>query len=213
MATIDGLTAERMQEIINGMMASASVDPTTHHLILTLHDGTALDLGNVQGPAGAAGADGSGGITAAVASYYCQTGVSLTSSPTTLSTYDIVLDTAVFTPTGGFTLASGLIVIPADGLYHVCGQIEVNGISDITHGFAQASIIQHKLVDFDRNINGQGQDVIKSTTNPYVGLVVAADIKALAGDSVSLHLSYQLEGHIDGNTSVADNHLSIHRVG
>lgn len=57
MATITGLTAERMLEIEAQCIVNGAVD-LSDHLILTKHDGTTVDAGNVRGPAGSTGATG-----------------------------------------------------------------------------------------------------------------------------------------------------------
>jgi microcystin-dependent protein len=60
MATITGLTAERMLEIEGGSVIQGEV--IAGRLILTRHDGTTVDAGPVVGPAGPVGPAGSGGI-------------------------------------------------------------------------------------------------------------------------------------------------------
>lgn len=55
MATIDGLTKERMLAIEAESIVGARLDPATAHLILTTHGGTDIDVGNVQGPQGIQG--------------------------------------------------------------------------------------------------------------------------------------------------------------
>lgn len=52
MATVTGLTATRMLAIEAASVVSGAVDGTTHHLILTKHDASTIDAGNVQGPVG-----------------------------------------------------------------------------------------------------------------------------------------------------------------
>lgn len=54
MATVNGLTAEAMQEIVDQTIVDAEVDGS-YHLILTKHDGSTVDAGNVRGPAGPTG--------------------------------------------------------------------------------------------------------------------------------------------------------------
>lgn len=60
MATITGLTAEAMQAIVDGTIASGAVNGSGH-LILTKHDSTTIDAGNVKGATGATGATGAAG--------------------------------------------------------------------------------------------------------------------------------------------------------
>jgi hypothetical protein len=60
MATITGLTAAAMQAIVDGTVVSGSVNGSGH-LILTLHDGSTIDAGNVKGDTGATGATGAAG--------------------------------------------------------------------------------------------------------------------------------------------------------
>lgn len=55
MATIDGLTKERMLAIEAESIVSARLDPVSSHLILTTHGGTDIDVGNVRGPQGVQG--------------------------------------------------------------------------------------------------------------------------------------------------------------
>lgn len=57
MATITGLTAARMQEIIDSTIVDADV--VGDNLILTKDDGSTIDAGSVRGPAGAPGAPAS----------------------------------------------------------------------------------------------------------------------------------------------------------
>lgn len=61
MATVDGLTKDRMLAIEAESITAARVDPITNHLILTTHGGTDIDVGNVQGPQGLTGATGATG--------------------------------------------------------------------------------------------------------------------------------------------------------
>lgn len=58
MATVNGYTAERMQEIEDEVIVAAAINGSGH-LILTRHDGTTIDLGNVVGPPGPTGPAGS----------------------------------------------------------------------------------------------------------------------------------------------------------
>ena len=53
MATITGLTADRMLAIEGASVVDGEVVGT--HLILTQHDGTTIDAGDVTGPPGPAG--------------------------------------------------------------------------------------------------------------------------------------------------------------
>lgn len=58
MATVDGLTKARMLAIEDESITAARLDPVTHHLILTTHGGTDIDVGDVQGAVGPAGPPG-----------------------------------------------------------------------------------------------------------------------------------------------------------
>lgn len=69
MATITGLTSAAMQAIVDGTIASGSVNGSGH-LILTKHDGTTIDAGNVVGPTGATGAAGTNGTNGADGNSY-----------------------------------------------------------------------------------------------------------------------------------------------
>jgi hypothetical protein len=53
MATVTGLTAERMLEIEGASIVDGEV--VGDHLILTRHDGTQIDAGSVVGPPGPSG--------------------------------------------------------------------------------------------------------------------------------------------------------------
>lgn len=64
MATITGLTADRMLAIEAGTVIDGEV--VGDHLILTKHDGTQIDAGPVVGPAGPAGAPASLALTIAL---------------------------------------------------------------------------------------------------------------------------------------------------
>lgn len=55
MATVDGLTKERMLAIEAESITAARIDPVTEHLILTTHGGSDIDVGNVTGPTGPPG--------------------------------------------------------------------------------------------------------------------------------------------------------------
>lgn len=57
MSTITGLTSEAMQAIVDGTIASGTVNGSGH-LILMKHDGSTIDAGAVIGPEGLPGADG-----------------------------------------------------------------------------------------------------------------------------------------------------------
>lgn len=57
MATITGYTAEKMQEIVDGTIKSAEV--VGGHLIVTRFDNTTQDLGDIRGPQGETGPEGS----------------------------------------------------------------------------------------------------------------------------------------------------------
>lgn len=69
MGTVTGLTAARMLEIEAACIVAGAVSlgpgPTTDHLILTKHDGSTVDAGNVRGPAGANGTNGTNGTNGA----------------------------------------------------------------------------------------------------------------------------------------------------
>lgn len=56
MTTITGLTAARMQAIINATVVSAAI--VGNNLVLTLHDGSTINAGNVRGPQGIQGIPG-----------------------------------------------------------------------------------------------------------------------------------------------------------
>lgn len=60
MATVTGLTAERMQEIEDAVIVDADV--VDGNLILTKNDGTTVNAGSVIGPTGPAGPTGVGGL-------------------------------------------------------------------------------------------------------------------------------------------------------
>lgn len=55
MATVDGLTKERMLAIEAESITAARLDPVTNHLIFTTHGGTDIDVGNLTGPQGPVG--------------------------------------------------------------------------------------------------------------------------------------------------------------
>ena len=61
MATVTGLTAERMLEIENASVVEGEVD-ASGHLILSTKGGTPIDAGPVLGPAGAPGPPGPSGV-------------------------------------------------------------------------------------------------------------------------------------------------------
>jgi microcystin-dependent protein len=61
MATITGLTADRMLEIEGASVVDGEVD-TNGNLILTTHDGTTINAGPVVGPQGAQGPMGPSGV-------------------------------------------------------------------------------------------------------------------------------------------------------
>lgn len=61
MATVTGLTAERMLEIENESIVDGEVD-SNGHLILQKFDGTTIDAGLVVGPQGAQGPQGTPGV-------------------------------------------------------------------------------------------------------------------------------------------------------
>jgi microcystin-dependent protein len=62
MATITGLTAERMQEIEDASVVDGEI--VGGNLILTKHDGNTIDAGPVLGPAGPTGPVGPAGVSA-----------------------------------------------------------------------------------------------------------------------------------------------------
>lgn len=62
MATVDGLTAARMQEIADASVVTGSVDGSGH-LVLTTSGGDDIDAGVVTGADGATGATGATGST------------------------------------------------------------------------------------------------------------------------------------------------------
>lgn len=55
MATVDGLTKERMLAIEAESVTAARIDVVTNHLIFTTHGGSDIDVGSVQGPVGPVG--------------------------------------------------------------------------------------------------------------------------------------------------------------
>jgi hypothetical protein len=63
MGTVTGYTAQRMKGIEDGTVVDGDV--VGDNLILTKHDGTTINAGNVRGPQGPVGPDGPpGGVTA-----------------------------------------------------------------------------------------------------------------------------------------------------
>lgn len=195
MGTVDGLTAERMQAIINAQLASASI--VGDDLVITKNDGTTIDAGNVRGPAGA-------GVDPRVAAYSQTTLHSLTYT-SGLPSYDILLDTAIFTPVGGFSLISGKLVIPTAGLYHVDGLVELNAALP-TRGYWGISLLASNPF---RLFDGQGGDITKdpSTSYPIASGQVSGVIQAAANCQLNLRMYYTFA------CNVAHSELSVHRVG
>jgi hypothetical protein len=66
MATVTGLTAERMLEIEDASVIDGEV--LDGHLILEKHDGTTIDAGSVIGPQGPAGPSASLALMVALGS-------------------------------------------------------------------------------------------------------------------------------------------------
>lgn len=88
MGTVDGLTAEAMAAIRDGVVVDGNVDGTSGHLLLTRYDGTTIDAGNVKGDQGDVGPTG----------------------PTSI----LIINNASERPTTGPDLFEGLVVYQKD---------------------------------------------------------------------------------------------------
>lgn len=106
MATVTGLTAERMLEIEAASIVDGDV--VAGNLILTKHDGSQINAGSVVGPTGAAGNDGATGATGAGVPSGGSTGQILKKNSGT--NYDTVWGAAP-----GATLVTTLPGSPTDG--------------------------------------------------------------------------------------------------
>lgn len=195
MGTVDGLTAARMQEIINAQMASAAV--VGNDLVITKNDGSTVDAGNVRGAPGA-------GVDPRVAAYAQTTLHSLTYT-SGLPSYDILMDTALFTPVGSFSLSTGKIVIPTAGLYHVDGLVELTGALP-TRAYLGISLLASNPF---RIVDGQSGDVTKdpATSWPTMNGQISGVVQAAASCQLNLRMFYTFA------CNVAHSELSVHRVG
>lgn len=203
MATVTGLTAARMQQIIDAQMATADI--VGNDLIITTNDGHAVNAGNVRGATGAPGS-----ITGFGACCYQKfTGLStIIAAPSTIAVLPIALDTPIFTPSTGYSLnGSGKIVIANAGIYHVSGLVEFGG-NPIGHtGFLNALV----QVDGTVQIVGQQGRVEGGDSALFNGesasSVFAGDISVGVGGIISLEYAYTI-----GHELIGSPGISVHRV-
>lgn len=89
MATITGMTSEAMQAIVDGTVASGSVNGSGH-LILTKHDGTTVDAGSVIGPQGPAGTNGTNGTNGSAYSLDQQATLNPTAGDVNINSHKLI---------------------------------------------------------------------------------------------------------------------------
>lgn len=99
MATVTGFTAEYMQEILDGTIASAEL--VGDNLVFTKIDASTLDVGSVRGTTGATGATGPAASWAGYDEPYTDLGNSSGTVTINCNTYN----TWKMTPTGAITIA------------------------------------------------------------------------------------------------------------
>jgi hypothetical protein len=187
MGTITGLTAAAMLAIKNGAMASAEV--VGDNLIITKHDGTTINAGNVRGPTGPAA------IPAAACSYKQNGQIGLSANVST----QIILATAEFVQVGGFSLSGGKIKVPATGIYHISF---IAGMVNPALESCSAQASGGSIVN-GAEIGHSGSAGVGASS------VGAGDVSLAANELVGLFIS---SGPANTTASDAFNRLSIHRV-
>lgn len=204
MATVTGLTAARMQQIINAQMATADV--VGDDLVITRNDATTINAGNVRGPKGDTGdVSGYPGIFSPSAGRWRCTAHTSVGAPGGWTTSEIYFDTAVFTPINGIALyGPGRIYIPDSGVYHVDVNIAVTAL---VSGTQQISAHVERT--------GSGSDIIHGSTNPMVSetlaqAVVSGDIYCDAGNVLFTYYEYNFAHTLMNNQGY--NTINVHRV-
>lgn len=204
MATVTGLTAARMQQIINDQMATADI--VGDDLVITTNDDRAINAGNVRGPMGSIT-----GYPHLFDPKACRWGCHTTAShvePSSLFYSAMVLDNEIFN-VNGFTLDGGRIVVPEDGVYHVDGQV---ALTPTTATGTEVLLAQASVVE-----GGSGEELFGNTTvftssaiPSFVTSTVSGDLQANAGDHIELAYNFTFAYSL--YLVIPSNYLSVHRV-
>lgn len=202
MATVTGLTAARMQQIIDAQMATADI--VGNDLIITTNDGHAINAGHARGAAGAPGS-----ITGFGACCYQKlVGIPTTvGAPTIQAVLPIALDTPLFTPSAGYSLnGDGKVVLANAGIYHFSGKALFGGNPTGVTGFFTAEV----QIDGTVQIVGQQGRLEAGDSALFAGEITSSvfsgDFVVSDGSIISLEYAYTI-GH-----NLLDAVMSIHRV-
>jgi microcystin-dependent protein len=172
MATVTGLTADRMLEIEAASIIDGEI--VDGKLILTKHDGTQIDAGNVEGPAGPPGPQGFSSIPGEVK----------------LWPGSVLPDPAVY---GNWTWANGGIFNDAD---HPKAAANISPTWKTAHGLPDPGAGKFRVPDL-RGVTPVGLDAmpIGSTRVNRVTRASALTIAGKTGEEMHVNLIAELPAH------------------
>jgi hypothetical protein len=213
MAAVTGLTAARMQEIINDQMASASV--VGDNLVIVKNDGSAINAGNVRGAKGDTGTlAGMAGVKTR-----CTTADAVAAPPSGFAFHlgQVVLNIQEFSTDETILYwngpGAGRIQVLEGGLYAVEGNVSVNFTSGNTVRTAQmrAEIgIGGDPADSGDVVSGNTVNFDTSLSQTLVSTV--SGIFNLPADAF-LELDYYYGFQHTLHNELGHNIMSVHRVG
>lgn len=209
MARVTGLTAARMQQIINAQMSTADV--VGDDLVITRMDETTINAGNVRGPKGDTGdVSGYPGIFSPSAGRWRSTSTTSHGFPSGgWDQAEMVFDTAEFTPINGISLVSGSgvgrIQVANAGVYHIDANVavtaSVSGTEEI-HARVERSGVGSPM------IRGGSNKIMAATT--VAQSIVSGDLYCDAGTILSVWYQYSFGHSLMNNQGY--NTINVHRV-
>lgn len=214
MATVTGLTAARMQQVIDAQMATADI--VGDDLVITTNDGHAVNAGDVRGPMGSI--TGYPNLFDPCACRYRKlTGVgsTLIADPSGgFGSLPVAWDTAVYAEVGSnFSLdGSGNIVVAEAGIYHVSCSLNFG----INPSVAIAQFTGVVFVDTTPVLQSP-PSFVRSSDNAILGAGYLAgvnmngDVKCSAGSLIKVTYSYTNSHNVEGS-GAGNTAISVHRV-
>lgn len=192
MTEITGLTAARMLEIEANSVVDGNI--VVDDLILTKHDGSTINAGNVRGPIGPEGPEG-GDPT--VGSFRATRG-----SDTSLARGNPINLTEVFDISSSFS--AGVFTVPVDGIYHFEWSLVFRdpiAVGDwVQSRLRLNSGILMKGSRIIGNGNGQNISLGSATVNVVAGDALSVDMDSPAAVSypISGEAATMFGGHLVG---------------
>lgn len=212
MATVTGLTAARMAQVIAAQMSTADI--VGDDLIITRNDLTAVNAGNVRGPKGDTGSIS--GLPhlfdPAAARFRCTTAPTKGDPISNEAVGQIVLDEAEFSPSDSIVLLSnGKVQVTTTGVYHISASVNVARNTSV--GSLRSDILLASI-----QTSSAGGEVIQGNSGQLitVGTAVTAD-SLISGDvhlpaNAIVEVDYIYGYALTVLNSKGLNTLSIHRV-